>query len=623
MLARMYIRATRTRSTSTGEAYFTHRLVRTVRTDGKVRQQTLLNLGRHFDIDQAHWPALCQRIEQLIEPHQAVLVALELPVEVERCAQRLAARLIAAQGKEAHAAAADWPDAEGKAPQADAAAAKEMHTVDAASLDLVRPRTVGVEQVGLWAMAQAGFLPLLAELQLSGPIRSAIIGSIIARMAAPGSEAAAWRYLTERSALGELLDVDFEGMCSQTLYRASDALWRKKQVIEQRLAQRIRDLFALPRTITLFDLTNTYFEGQAKGVPKAKRGHSKENRTDCPLLTLALAMNEHGFVERSQVFAGNASEAPTLQAMLDELAVGQGDLVVMDRGMATEENLIWLRERGYRYLVVSREQQRQFDAKAAVRIETASGPCVSLQRVLSEDGQEVRLYCHSEARAKKEQAIEARFAQAFESGLQKLADGLTKARTNKAAGVIHERIGRLKARCKGAARHYSVKVATDAQGRATAITWQRSPLPGSRADLPGVYCLRSNRTDWDEESMWRTYVMLTDLEAVFRSLKSELGLRPIFHRRESRCEGHLFITVLAYQFVQIIRRRLAQAGIHECWSILRERLAGQQRVTATFACQDGRTLHVRKATRAEPHQEAIYRALGCHCAPGGVQKTLL
>jgi transposase len=500
---------------------------------------------------------------------------------------------------------------------------QDMQTVAVASLELTRPRSAGVEQVCLWAMAQVGFVELLSELKLSGPIRSAIIGSIIARMAAPGSERAAWRYLTERSALGELLEVDFEGMRPEMLYRASDALFAKKDAIEQALAVRIRQLFALPRTITLYDLTNTYFEGQAAGVAKAKRGHSKENRTDCPLLTLALALDEHGFVERSEVFAGNAAEAPTLQTMLKKLAVGKTDMVVMDRGIATEENLAWLREQGYRYLVVSRERHRYFDANQAVSVETASGPSVSLQRVLSEDGEEVRLYCHSEAREGKERAIEDRFAKAFESGLQRLVEGLSNPRTGKRLGVIQERIGKLKARCKGAAQHYAVAVSADDAGHATAITWERTPVPGSRADLPGVYCLRSNRTDWDEATMWHTYTMLTDLEAVFRSLKSELGLRPIFHHKESRCDGHLFITVLAYQFVQIIRKRLGEADIHERWSILRERLAVQQRVTATFTRADGRTLHVRKATRPEPHQALIYRTLACNPAPGGVQKTVI
>ena len=177
---------------------------------------------------------------------------------------------------------------------------------------------------------------------------------------------------------------------------------------------------------------------------------------------------------------------------------------------------------------------------------------------------------------------------------------------------------------QGVAQHYTIEVLTDESGRkATALTWKRQPRPGSMATHPGVYCLRSNQTDWDEESLWRTYTTLTDVEAVFRSLKSELGLRPIYHHKPVRSEGHLFLTVIAYQLVQVMRKRLKQRGEASSWTTLRRILEGQQRVTVTFRREDGRTLHVRKATRAEPDQKAIYDALGIDPAPGGVRKMIV
>ena len=165
-------------------------------------------------------------------------------------------------------------------------------------------------------------------------------------------------------------------------------------------------------------------------------------------------------------------------------------------------------------------------------------------------------------------------------------------------------------------------VADKSNEKVLAIKWEQRPVAGSKLTHPGVYCLRSNQTDWDAETMWRSYIMLTDLEAVFRSLKSELGLRPIFHQNERRSKGHLFITVLAYQLVQLIRRRLRAQGEHGSWPTLRSILAGQQRVTCTFRCADGDTLHVRKTTQAEPDQRAIYDLLGVDPAPGGVKKLV-
>ena len=237
---------------------------------------------------------------------------------------------------------------------------------------------------------------------------------------------------------------------------------------------------------------------------------------------------------------------------------------------------------------------------------------------------ETRLYCYSEERAKKERGIVERFAKRFEKELALLDEGLSRPRTRKRLEHVWRRIGRLSENSRSVAQHYDIRVAADAAGeKAVAVTWTRRAVEGSMATHPGVYCLRSSEADWDEEALWRTYVTLTDLEAVFRSLKSELGLRPIYHHKPLRAEGHLFITVVAYQLVQIVRKRLRERGEHASWTTLRRVLAGQQRVTATFRRADGRALHVRKATRAEPRQRAIYAALGVDPSPGGVQKTIV
>ena len=443
-------------------------------------------------------------------------------------------------------------------------------------------------------------------------------------MAVPGSERATYRWLAERSALGELIEVDFETMSMMQLYRASDLLHGARKAIENHLFDQVTDLFGLDVTVTLYDLTNTYFEGVAAAQPLAQHGRSKEKRNDCPLLTLGLVVDGSGFVRRSEVMAGKISEGEVLQGALRRLEVPKGALIVMDCGAATEKNLNWLREQGYRYLVVSRERTRRFDETAAVSLQTASRQQVQVQQVLSEDGSEVRLYCYSPAREGKEQAMLKKATERFEQRLAELHDGLSRPRTHKKIETIWKRIGRLKAKSSGAGQHYHIEVVADQEGKnATAIKWQQRPVAGSKLTHPGVYCLRSNQTDWAPQTMWRTYIMLTDLEAVFRSLKSELGLRPIFHQKQHRSNGHLFITVLAYQLVQVIRRHLGAQGEHSSWHTLRSILAGQQRVTCTFRCADGGTLHVRKATRAEPAQRAIYDALGVDPAPGGTRKMVV
>lgn len=624
----MFIRRTQTRNTATGESYYTHRLVESKRIGQKVKQVTLLNLGRDFAIAQDHWPILCLRIDQILSAQYALL-DIECPVAVEREAQRIANQFLVRRSESAPVGRNGDHD-EGKTRESgECSSAKQadknsIQSVNVDSLEVIRPRTVGVEHVALWAMDQVGFIEILEKVGLTGPQRIAAVGSIIGRMADPGSERALHHWLGHRSALGELLDVDFEAVSLMQFYRVSDLLLQKQQELEKRLFAQVQNLFGFSCAVTLYDLTNTFLEGEANDNPKARGGHSKEKRSDCSLLTLGLVLDGSGFVRRSQVFAGNVAESTTLEGMLKGLEAPSGALVVMDRGVATEDNLTWLRNQGYRYLVVSRKQNRQFQSEEAVSIETASNELVHIQKVVSADGQEVQLYCHSERRQKKEEGIAKRFADRFESGLKKLSDGLSKPRTTKSIDKIWERIGRLKEKSRGMGQHYHIEVIPDDSGKkAKVINWESKPVEGSQLTHPGVYCLRSNETDWDEEKLWRTYIMLTDVEAVIRSCKSELGLRPVFHQKEERSDGHLFITVLAYQFVQIVRRHLQEKGISDSWSTLRKTLAQQIRVTTTFCRPDGYVLHVRKTSRAEPDQQRIYKALEINLSPGGVKKMIV
>ena len=612
----MFIRKTRTNNKANGEGYFTYRLVRGERIGGKVRQITVLNLGRNFSIKQEDWPVLCRRIEQLLHPQERLL-PLECSKPIESAAQCYAGQLVMrAPATESAAAGAAEPAGELWLPT-------DFQEVDVESLQMMQPRSVGVEHVGLFALTELGLIDTLNDLGVNGVLRASLIGNLIGRMGRPGSERATWNWLQQHSALGELIDVDFMAMSHMSLYRASDVLMKHREVIEARVFSRLQTLFDLEETVTLYDLTNTYFEGEAMGNQKAKHGRLKEKRADCPWVTLGLVLGGSGFVRRSQTFVGNVSETGTLAGMLAGLAAPAGALVIMDAGIGTEANVAWLVEHGYRYLVVRRGGTRQFDETRAVTIETAAEEPRPLQQEISEDGKELCLYCHSPSRQRKEEAMLEQSCRCFEAGLQQIKDGLQKPRCEKRRDKLLERVGRLQQKSLGASQHYTVDLVTDDSGKiVTAITWQKARVDGTMATHPGVYCLRTNELAWGEERLWRTYTMLSELESVFRSLKSELGLRPVYHQKEDRSDGHLFITVLAYQCVQFLRVKLKVAGIKDGWATLRETLSVQRRVTASFRQRDGRTLNVRKATVAEPELMAIYRALGINPAPGGTRKLV-
>ncbi len=646
----MFIRRTQTRSRISGQPYATYRLVHSARVGNAIKQTTVLNLGSHFELPQAQWPALAQRIGELVSGQRSMLEAT-LPEEVQAFAQRFAAQIIArkpavpslgaaptARAVPAAAASAkpaakppnsppgspaSRPGDSPASPTGEAHGVARYQEVDLDSLELVDPRSVGVEHAALVAMRQCGLEDKLAQLGLNRPQIAAAVGNIVARMAQPGSELATHAWLKDTSALGELIDFDFEAMDLNRLYRASDALYKHREALQEHLFGQARSMFGLGQTITLYDLTNTYFEGVAAGVSKAKRGHSKECRSDCPLVTLAMVLDGSGFVRRVQFFAGNASEPATLKGMLTGLDAAPGATVVMDAGIAAQANLSWLREQGYHYVVVSKLRERQFDPTLATEVQSAGLVPIKLQRVQGAQG-EVLLYCHSPAREEKDRAIDTAKASGLEAALAKLQASLSKPRSTQDVATIMQRLGRAKQRFARAAQHYEITVATDPEGkRVTAITWIKRIKPGSAAAHPGVYCLRTTLVDQDNATLWRTYIMLTELESVFRSLKTDLGLRPVFHRIDRRVEGHLFISVLAYHFVHTLRLQLKAHGVNDSWNTLRQTLATQRRVTVTLQRRDGRTVHVRKATRPKPRHQTLGNILKLEPNPGRTHRVLV
>ena len=605
----MYIRKTQIQKKKSGGHYFTYRIVESQRIGKKVNQRTLLNLGTDFSFSEDQWPLLIKRIQEVLYGQQFLF---PVDCEVDKWARHYAARIIAKQQDEGNDNGMDYRE------------------VDIDSLVMNRPRSIGCEHVTLEALRLLELDTKLGELGFTGPQIALAIGSIIGRACHPASERETHRWLQDQSGLGELLDHNFEEVSQYKMYQISDLLLKKKSAIEKHLYKKERNLFSLQETITLYDLTNTYFEGQCLANTLAKRGHSKEKRSDCPLVTLALVLDSSGFPKRSRVFEGNVSEASTLAKMIQELqsttaiSVLQKPTVVIDAGIATEENIDWLKDNQYPYLVVSRKKHREFDESGSTIVKEDAECTVKVQKVIDDDSGEILLYCHSSQREKKERAIGVLFSTRFEEALQYLNDGLKIKRRLKKHDKVIEKIGRLKQQFSKAAKLYTVTVTKNEEsGNAGKISWQRKPAPDTTDTYPGVYCLRTNQSDWDESTLWNTYTMLTDLEAVFRSLKSELGLRPVHHHIAERVSGHLFITLLAYHLVHATRYRLRRAGIHDSWTTLRNILLPHNRVTVSMRCKNGDTVHVRKSVQPEPEQHKIYSALGVKINPGNVVKTTI
>lgn len=613
----MFIRKTPIKSKTNGTSYFTYRLVESRRTEQGVRQTTLLNLGSHFAVPKEQWPELVSRVNDHLYGQASLFPYNQ---ELETLAHHFATLIV--KSRQSIENSEDRKE-------------KDMRIIDINSIDMLRPRSIGGEHVALQTIEKLGLDKLLKGLELNKHQYNGALGAIMGRILAPGSELSTHTWLQEESGLGELLDYDFESMSLTRMYQAADLLYRHKEAIEKHLYETEKDLFQFGDTITLYDLTNTYFEGSALKNLQAKRGRSKEKRSDCPLVTLALVLSGNGFPKKSKIFAGNASEPQTLRDMILDLRKGEMSpslisgqeskpTLVLDAGIATEANIQWLKEQNYHYIVVSRKKHRQFKEEDAVIVKKDGDYEVKVQRVENKETGELELYCHSTKREEKDQAISHRFHQLFEEALQKLQSGLAKKGCMKKYDRILEKIGRLKEKYSKAAQHYQIVVRKDEEtGHACGLEWTQKMKDQHQDNHPGVYCLRSSHKDWSELKLWKTYIMLTDLEAVFRSLKSELGLRPIYHQKTSRTASHLFVTLLAFHVVQTIRSQLKQKGLHTSWDGLRKQLKGHERITVRMHAENGETIHLRKPSEATPRQVVIYDLLGLTHFPGGRAKTTL
>jgi len=596
----MFIREITKKNPGYEKTFTYHRLMESVRTPKGPRQRLLLNLG-HLDLPASEWKTLANRIEEIVYAQASFMPP---PSHIESLAQHYALMLRRKEMRsipEPHEAA--W------------------ETVDLNSLSQGEFRSIGGEAVAYKAFQRIGFPEILAGLGLKKEQVDQAALLIIGRLLHPASERETALWGQEMSALGELLGTDYQRLSNNALYRLSDELVKHRDEIEKLLAQRERETLGLGEKILLFDLTNTYLEGSGQESEKARHGHSKEKRNDQPLITLALVIDEDGFPKKSRVLSGNASEPASLEAFLQAYKSDMGrslpllkelPTVVVDAGVGTTDNLTLIRGEGFHYITVSRSRQGEVFAESLVVIKDEKDLTVKAKR-WDGDG-EVILYCESSGRARKEGAMKARFQERFEDGLKAIASSLERKRGHKRYGKVMERIGRLRERYPSIARFYDVQVQQKG-GRATRLQWSLDHEKELDARFSGTYFIRSSRTDLDEKELWSLYMMLGRGEESFRCLKSELGMRPVFHRKDPRQEGHLFITVLAYHLMATIQRQLKDKGICHRWSTLRNRLATHMRATASITNEKGERIYIRQTGDPEPFHLEVYHALALPAKP--------
>jgi transposase len=609
----MFIRKVAHKNKKNRKKYHTYKLVDSIRTERGPRQRVVLNLGAAFDLPREQWKDLANCIEEIITGQKSLI---DYPKAIKTLARRYARKIIREQSCVIDTTEDIPPD---------------YATIDVNSVESEQARTVGAEHVVYETIHELEVDGKLRELGLNRHQVAACLGVIAGRMIVPGSERSTHYWLQNLSGLDELMGVDFSSLSLDRVYKVSDRLLKHKDALEAHLRRAEGRLFALEEKIILYDLTNTFVEGSGRYNPKARYGKSKDKRTDCPLVTLGLVLDMDGFAKRSRIFDGDVSEPKTLEMMIEGLAeaeVSEGSpikpTIVLDAGIASEENVRWLKGKQYPYIVVSRKKKKEIPADVTMTAvkEDDKTDTVLVQAGLakSQETDELELYCHSIDKEKKEESIKSKFQQRFEAELLKARHALDIKNGTKRYDKVVERIGRLKEKFKLVSHRYKVNVEKDTESdKAKNITWSLKKVEKTS----GIYCLRTDRKDLNEQQIWDIYTMLTDIEDAFRCMKSELGLRPLYHQKEPRCDGHIFITLLAYHLLHTIRFKLRQKGIRFCWETIRNQLSTQVRITTTMKRKDGKIIRLRKSSKAEPSHQLIYDALKLPHQPGKTVKAIL
>ena len=582
-----------TTKTVRGKSYHNHLLVESFSTPKGPRHRTICSLGSLAPGPREHWLALAHRLQASLSGQQSLLPDPELDSLVEQV-----------QGQRPRPAEAEWVE------------------VLTDEIEIQQAREAGSVYVGHQMWARLGLEAILEQAGLKKRARLLTEIMVLNRLVQPCSELAMVDWV-QRTALADLLRTDLSKLNEDALYRNLDKLHPKRELIEAELAERERNLFQLSEIVYLYDLTSTYFEGQCRKNPKAKRGYSRDKRPDCKQVLVGLVVDGEGFPKAHEVFAGDRNDSTTVKEMLTALdqriGMKPGTTVTVDRGMAYDHNLEQIRQQGHHYLVAARLEEREQHRE---RFEDEQGwekiprqpsprnPAQKKSKVLLKQcqaGAEVHVLCVSEERKAKDRAIRERQQKRLLADLERLANRIAK-RTKKplTEAEVQRAIGRLQERYPRVSRYY--EIGYDHPLRK--LSWQELADQRQKAErLDGGYLLKTDRQDMTKEEIWRTYNLLTRVEAAFRTMKSPLMERPIFHQLERRVEAHIFLCVLAYHLLVSIEKMFLDAGIHTSWATIREQLSTHQVVTVVLPTSDGNVLRLRKATTPEPEHKRIYQTL--------------
>ncbi len=596
---------------STGERVMYYRLVESYRVNDQVKHETILNLGTLDELpDVEQKKALAQRINDLMR--QSVTGKTNLFIETDDSTEHLAQKF--------------FQEIKSK-QRINAVQGKDYHVIDTQSIKNKDVKEAGTEWLCYQALEQLQIRKVFEQKHWSETDIQLALTHIISRASYPASEYRTSRWMQENSSVCEITGYPKELITKDKLYKISHQLFSIKDELEKHLSKTTNELFDLNDTIIIYDLTNTYYEGSMLGSNLAKFGRSKEKRNDARLVVLAVVVNVEGFLKYSQIFEGNMSDCDSLQHIIQELSnrtsgTGRKPVVVLDAGISSEENLQLLRNHQFDYLCVSRTGMSKYQVDPntqPITITDNKNQPLILKKVKIEGLLDNFLLVESQGKSLKEKSIYSRFTQRFEQAMNQVKQSLQKKGGIKQHNKVWERIGRIKEKYQRVGKFYEINTTQDANGKVTDIIWAQKPIEKNE----GRYLLRTTLSEQDEKVQWTIYNTIREIEATFRVLKTDLDLRPIYHKTDKASMAHLHLGLLAYQIVNTVRYQLKQKGINHQWIEIVRIMNTQKMVTTTMEDQYEQTIVVHQCSEPTQKVSAIYQALNYKEKPFSKKKFVV
>ena len=596
----MFIRRKTVTSARTGSISVYYQLVESVSTANGPRLSVLLHIGP-LDITEDERKILSMIVDRRVKgmPRQG-----RFSDKIEQLGEQIYFSYLQALGK---------------TPSADHTGEYRMLRE---SFEIGLFRSVGPELLTLHYWKALKFKRILEDCGFSKRQIEIAQVAILGRLLCPGSERQTLYWFNKQSSLKEFSTELHDGLNKDPLYRIGDLILEHKPEIETGLRNNLKQFHSLVDRVYLYDLTNTYFEGNKLNSELCKRGKSKEKRDDCPLVTLALVVDQDGFPVFSRIYAGNQSEPKTLKEVMEEVRCNQEDIidrlahpmVVMDRGIATKDNIAWLKAEGYTYFVIERRNavndfREEFRSMEGF-VESRDRQNGKLYLKKATESDLTRILVYSETKAFKERGMVSLRERKFLEEVDHLAS-INKNGRLLDANKILIRIGRLKERYGSIASRYDFCLHRDDDNAEKVngielLDLNRKP---AKAEFPGCYVIETNSIGLSSEEIWGFYMKLNEVEAAFRCMKTDLGTRPIHHQKDTRVEAHLFYSVLAYAILRSITKRLADQDVHMSWTSIKQALSTHMKATTTFTDPEGYRVHIRQTGQPEEEAKKLYSIL--------------